>query len=157
SAGYILQSLGPMPEINLGLLDTNDLVYPGSLQGGESAAFHFQNYPWPITLGFELSLENKTGNPVMVSRGTIDLADPGAASPPPFGGVTADPYGNEGGKGDFLAASGGFITVSGADDDETVMVKARDTAGVYNDSNYTLRVRKLVPHPLTFDGGTNTI
>jgi large repetitive protein len=157
SASYVLESFGPMSEIDFGLLDTNDIVYAGGLQGGESAAFHFHNYPWPITLGFELSLENKTGNPYIVSRGSMALADPGAANPPPAGGVFVDPYGNEGGWPDFLAVSPGFITVSGADDDETVMVKARDSGGVYNDSNYTLRIRKLVPRPLTFDTGTYTM
>jgi hypothetical protein len=72
-AGYVLQSIGPMPEVDLGLLDINDIIYTGQLEGGESAAFHFHNYSYPTTLGFE-SLEDTVGNPVMVI-GTLDLAD----------------------------------------------------------------------------------
>lgn len=151
-AGYELQSIGPLPELNLGLLDTNDLVYVGTLEGGESAAFHFANYPWPTTLGFELSLEDRTGNPVMVSRGDISLADPGASSTS-SGIVAADPYGNDGGQGTALQASGGLITVADPFDIETIMIKARTLTGAYPDAAYRLRVRKLVPVNLAFDGG----
>lgn len=157
-AGYELQSIGPMPEINLGLLDTNDLFYVGALEGGEAAAFHFSNYSWPLTLGFELSLDNRVGNPVMVSRGEVDLADPGAAGSGSGGVVAADPYGNDGGQGNALQASGGLITVADPFDIETVMLKARTLTGGYPDASYRLRVRKLVPTPIAFDGGafTNT-
>ena len=48
------------------------------LEGGEAAAFHFHNHPFPDTLGFQLSLADRVGNPVLVSRGDPDLADPGA-------------------------------------------------------------------------------
>ncbi|MGC3960350.1 MAG: hypothetical protein QM813_21215 [Verrucomicrobiota bacterium] len=80
NASYVLQSVGALPEIDLGLLRTNDLVYAGTLEGGEVAAFHFHNDPFPTTLGFELSLEDRVGNPVMVARSEMPLADPGAAS-----------------------------------------------------------------------------
>jgi hypothetical protein len=155
-ASYVLQSIGALPSMDLGLLETNDLVYAGLLEGGECTAFHFHNYPFPLTLGFELSLEDRVGNPVMVTRSELDLADPGAASTG-GGGVAADTYGNEGGQGNFLQASGGFITASGVDVDETVMLKARAQSGGYPDAAYTLRVRKLVPRPVAFDGGTTNI
>lgn len=158
NAGYVLESIGPMPEIDLGLLDTNDLVYAGTLEGGESAAFHFLNHPFPTTLGFEVSLQDRVGNPVVVTRGDIDLPDPGAASVGSGGGgtVSADPYGNDGGQGNFLQASSAYITVSGAFEIETLMVKARSVTGGYPDASYTLRVRKLVPAPLAFDLGLAT-
>jgi hypothetical protein len=149
-ASYVIQSLGPMPETDLGLLETNDITYVGSLEGGESAAFHFQNLP--DTLGFELSLEDRVGNPVMVTRGDIELADPGATSP--TSGVGADQYGNEGGEGNFLTAGPNIITVSGAFPIETIMIKARLQGLNYPDSSYKLRIRKLVPQPLAFDGGS---
>lgn len=155
TASYTLQSLGPLPEVNLGLLDTNDLVFDGQLEGGEVAAFHFTNHPFPLTLGFELSLENRVGNPVMVSRGTKALADPGAASS--GNGIAGDSYGSDGGEGSALQASGGLITVADPYDIETVMLKARAVSGDYPDASYTLRVRKLVPTPVAFDGGTITI
>ena len=146
NASYVLQSIGPMPEVDLGLLDINDILYTGQLEGGESVAFHFHNYSYPTTLGFELSLEDSVGNPVMVSRGDLDLADPGAASVG-GGGVSADPYGNDGGHGNFLQASPGLITASVAFEDVTVMLKARALAAGYPDASYTLRIRKLVPAP----------
>ncbi len=147
-ASYFLQSLGPMPEIDLGTLVDNDLTYNGSLEGGESGAFHFHNLP--DTLGFELTLENTVGNPVMVSSPDVQLASPGAGS---FGTVS-DPYGNEGGQSSYLAASPDLITVTDPYPTETVMMKARFLAGTYPDANYTLRVRKLVPQPVAFDGGS---
>ena len=153
SAGVTLQSLGAMPEINLGLLDTNDLVYTGTLEGGESLAFHFETIPFPETLGFELTLEDRVGNPVMVSRGEVDLADPGAQG----SGVPIDVYGNDGGQGTALQASPQIITVADPYETETVMVKARALAGVYPDVSYRLRVRELVPTPVPFDGGTATV
>ncbi len=154
-AGYVLQSVGPLPEIDLGLLDTNDLVYAGTLEGGEAAAFHFHNHGFPTTMGFELSLKDRVGNPVMVTRSEMDLANPGAASVG-GGGVAAEAYGNEGGQGGSQA-SGGFITSSGVWVDETIMLKARLQSGDYPDASYTLRVRKLVPTPVAFDGGTTTV
>lgn len=156
AAGHVLQSIGPIPEIDLGLLDTNDLVYAGTLEGGESAALHFHNHPFPTTLGFELSLEDRVGNPVMVTRSELDLPNPGAASTG-GGGVPAETYGNEGGQADFLQASGGYITASGVWVDETIMLKARLQSGDYPDASYTLRIRKLIPTPVDFDGGTATV
>ncbi|MGC3960351.1 MAG: hypothetical protein QM813_21220 [Verrucomicrobiota bacterium] len=56
-----------------------------------------------------------------------------------------------------MQASGGFITSSGAWVDETIMLKARLQTSDYPDAAYTLRVRKLVPTTVAFDGGTATI
>jgi hypothetical protein len=152
SADYVLQSVGPMPEIDLGTLDMTNLVYNGALEGGESAAFHFHNLL--DTLGFELSLANRIGNPVMVSRGTIALADPGGSQP---GLPGVDQYGNEGGQDDSLIASSDVITVADPFTDETIMVKARSSNGQYPDASYTLNVRKLTADPLEFDGGTTNV
>jgi len=148
-ASCTLQSIGPMPDIDLGLLDTGDILHTNSLEGGESLALHFHNLP--ETLGFELKLEERTGNPVIVSRGELDLADPGAAST--IGTVAVDPYGNEGGQGDFLQASPYLITVVDPFLAETLMVKARSAGGVHTNATFTLRIRKLVPTPMAFDGG----
>lgn len=155
NASYTLKSFGRMPEVDLGLLTNNPITNSGTLDGGESIALHFHNEPYPDTLGFELRLEDSLGNPAIVSRGDMDLANPGAASVG-GGSVPADPYGNEGGKSDGLQASFGIINVSGALADETVMVKARPTGGTYPDAAYTLHIRKLVPQPLAFNGGVAT-
>lgn len=157
-ASYILQSIGALPRLDLGFLVTNDLVYSGTLEGGESAAFHFATYPYPYTLGYESSLSDRVGNPVMVSRSSLSLADPGAASTgSSSGGVSADAYGSEGGQGNSLQASAGFITTSGALGESTLMMKARAQTGDYPDAAYTLRVRLLEPQPMNFDGWTTNV
>ncbi|MBC8097544.1 MAG: PPC domain-containing protein, partial [Akkermansiaceae bacterium] len=143
---YVLESLGVMPEISLGLLTTNDLLMPGALEGGEAAAYHFENDP--ETLGFWLILENTNGNPWMVSRGGPELADPG---------YPGDTYGNEGGQVVGAISSSSIITVADPYLDETVMMKSRALASLYPNSSYTLRVRKIVPEPVAFDSGTYQI
>lgn len=147
-ASYILRSLGAMPEIDLGTLGTNDLIYPGTLEGGESLAFHFHNVP--ETLGFELTLEDRVGNPMMVSRGEMALANPGAASSG-GGGIPAETYGNDGGANNALQASSQLITVADPFLNETIMLKARGTGGVFPDAEYVLRVRNMIPQPRCFD------
>ena len=153
ASGYTLQSLGTMPEIDLGLLVTNDIIRIDQLEGGESTAYHFHNVP--ETLGFEIYLENRIGNPTAVSRGDPPLADPGAQSS--IGGIGSDSYGNEGGEVDALVASPSIITVADPFLVETIMVKARASGGDYPDASYTLRIKRLVPVPLAFDGGTMTV
>ena len=155
ASGCVLHSVGALPPVDLGLLNAADLIYTGALEGGEVAAFRFQNRPFPNTLGFELTLEDTVGNPVMVSRGGRPLADPGAASA--GGGVNGETYGNEGGETTLLEASPVVITVSGPLTDETIMLMARGIGGVFPDATYRLRVRKLVPAPLTFDGGISNV
>ena len=144
---FVLETLGPMPEPDLGTLSpANDLLVNAALDGGESAAYHFHS---DVTcLGFWITLENVTGNPWAVSRGTMALADPG---------LGADTYGDEGGQSDLAVASPSMIIVANPTTDQTVMVKARQSAGSYPDSTYTLRVKQIVPQTLTFDGGTSDI
>jgi len=153
SSSYLLQSFGPMPEVDLGTLVSDDIIYAGALEGGESIAFHFANLP--DTLGYEYSLENRLGNPVMVARSSLTLPDPGA--PSPTGIVGPDPYGNEGGPNLGLEASPGIITTSGVSQNATIVVKARLSGGSYPDASYTLRIRKLAASPLAFDGGTTNV
>lgn len=145
-SGYVLESLGAMPELDLGTLSGTDLIQNDTLEGGESKAYHFHT---PITaLGFWIFLENKTGNPWAVSRGDPDLADPG---------LVADSYGNEGGETSFAVASPDIITVADPYRNETIMVKARLSGTTYPDASYTLRVQEIIPEPVAFDGGTYDI
>jgi len=152
SSDYVLQSIGLMPETDLGTLNTSDIVYPSTLEGGESTALHFHNLF--DTLGFELSLSDRVGNPVMVSRATLELANPGGSKPGPPG---PDPYGNEGGQDNFLVASPDIIDVADPGLDETIMVKARNSGADYPDASYTLHIRKLTAEPLVFDGGCSNV
>jgi len=147
-SSYVLQSIGPMPEIDLGMLEFGDIVANGqSLEGGESIAYHFSNQP--DTLGFEISLENTMGTPVAVSSCGALLANPG-----PGEGSTPYQYGNEGGFDSVFSPN--IITVADPCPIETIMVKARGSGLNFSNANYTLRVRRLVPEPLAFDGGAIT-
>lgn len=146
TSSFVLDSLGAMPEPSLGVLSEVDLLASAALEGGESTAYHFDTHP--DTLGFWLFLENKVGNPWIVSRGGMELADPG------LGG---DLYGNEGGQNSGAIASSDVITVADPYPVETVMVKARGNAGLYADASYTLRVKEIIPEPVSFDGGVYQI
>ncbi|HWH68373.1 MAG TPA: hypothetical protein VNT26_03270, partial [Candidatus Sulfotelmatobacter sp.] len=148
---FVLETLGSLPEVDLGTLAASDLVTNGTLQGGEVAAFHFNATLG--TMGLWVTLENKNGNPWMVARGGGALADPG------YGG---DTYGNEGGEsGNAVASADGVIwsIPPGADpaSSKTIMVKARKSGSAFPDASYTLRVSKIVPQAVAFDGGTAPI
>ncbi len=149
-AVYRLDSIGPMPRIDLGLLDVADLVVSGQLEGGEAIAYYFSNLP--DTLGLVITLEDIQGYPVVVSRSTPILADPGAD----FGNISRDFYGNEGG-GYPAAATAYRLWVSGVGSTETLIVKARSPGSGYPDARYTLRVHKIVPTPVDFDGGAYSV
>ena len=146
NSSYVLETLGSLPEPDLGFLSTNDIIVNDVLEGGESKAYHFHTVP--TTLGFWIFLENKIGNPWAVSRGGMDLADPG---------LGVDTYGNEGGEMTGAVASPDLIVVADPFPDETIMVKGRQSAGVFPDANYTLRVKEILPESVTFDGGTYNI
>ncbi len=149
SSTYIFETLGVMPEIELGTLGP-DLVANGTLEGGETIAYHFDTTPG--TLGLWITLENRVGNPVAVSRGENDLADPGNGF-----GPTPDPYGHDGGELSGSVASGFRITVADPFPRETIMVKARQFGGTYLDASYTLRVEEILPQPITFNGGVTNV
>lgn len=142
-AAYTLTSLGAALIVDLGVLETNDIVYQGTLEGGDSTLLRFGNLP--DTLGYELSQPVKTGNPWMVST-TPDgyFPNPGSQTP-------ADTYGNEGGITGVVSPD--FITVSGSLPSEVMAIKARGSGNNYPDATYTLRIRKLTADPLAFDGG----
>jgi large repetitive protein len=149
TSSYVIEALGAMPEPNIGLLGT-ELVTTASLAGGDANAYHFNTEPG--VLGFWVLIENAIGNPVAVSSPEIDLADPGLGN----NGYFPDVYGNDGGV-QLGAAAGQIISVANPFPTETVMVKARQDAGVYPDANYTLRISRILPDHLAFDGGVASV
>ncbi|MGZ5567011.1 MAG: hypothetical protein ACXWKG_08365, partial [Limisphaerales bacterium] len=104
ACSYVIESLGAMQEIDLGPFES-DIVTSDTLQGGESKAYHFE--PGPDVLGFTVSLTDRIGNPVALSRGDISLIDPGLT----FATNGSDIYGNEGGENTRFAASQFFMTI----------------------------------------------
>jgi len=150
NSSFVLESRGAMTEHEFGVLGIEDLVINGQLEGGEIAAYHFSNLG--NTLGFEITLEDRTGNPVAVSRLGADLADPGAGSSLASG----DNYGYEGGKASTVAST--FkITVGDPGARETIMVMARKLSTDWPDATYTLRLKKILPDPVTFDDGSAVV
>lgn len=143
-SAYVIETLGPMPEPNLGVLG-DELTTQATLLGGESHAYHFDTDP--DVLGFWIFIENAIGNPMAVSIGESDLADPGLPN---------DFYGNDGGQV-AGAINGTIIKVADPYPTETIMVKARGSGGNYPDASYTLRVVSIKPEPLAFDGGVTNV
>lgn len=140
TSAYELTSLGALPVSNLGTLSVADLTLAGSLQGGEAAAYQFT-----VAGGvpaFEVTLENRTGNPTFNLIAGTNLP------------VAPDAYGAEGG------ANGGtedqFIvsTVNPPTNGVySVIVKAAFGNGGYSNATYTLRVHRVNPPVLAADGG----
>jgi hypothetical protein len=142
---FVIETAGQMPEPNLGILD-NELTAQATIAGGDARAYHFDTQPG--LLGFWIFLENIIGNPVAVSRGEGDLADPGYQS---------DVYGNDGGQTGG-AVSGQVIKVADPYPTETIMVKARSTGvGNFPDASATVRVVPIRPSVLAFDGGSTNV
>ncbi len=146
---FVLKSHGNMSELDLGYLVSSEQSVSGSLEAGESVAYHFHTFP--STLGFYLKLEDRNGNPVMVSRPGMSLADPGVGS----AGIPSDPYGNDGGKASDTAVSNYRIIWDGATHHHTVMLKARASSTNNYDASYTLKIVQIYPTELPFDGMVN--
>ena len=140
TSAYELTSLGPLPVANLGTLSVADLTQGGALQGGEAAAYQFT-----VAGGvpaFEVTLENRTGNPIVNLLAGTNL---------PF---APDAYGGEGG------ANGGNIdefivsTVNPPTNGVySLIVKAAYGNNGYSNATYTLRVHRVNPPVLMADGG----
>lgn len=145
NSDFIIESVGTMPDFDLGQLSAADLVINDVLDGGEVKGYRFTTLPgeW----GFWISLENTVGNPVAVSGIDPYWSDPGEDN-----GYVADPYGNLGGGLGLASPSG--ITVLSPYSDETIVVKARyNPSLIWSNASYTLKVKQIQPEPIAFDGG----
>lgn len=143
---FVVESVGTMPEIDMGFLTGPELSIEGAVEAGESIAYHFTTLP--TTLGFYLTLEDTTGYPVMVSHAGAELPDPGLGN---------DLYGNDGGTAANSVAASYKIIWDAAARDQTVVVKARQLGTNWYNASYTLRVTQIFPGSLAFDGGSMTI
>jgi large repetitive protein len=141
---YVLESLGAMQEIDMGVLD-QDIYITDTLEGGESKAYHFE--PIPGTLGYQVAFLDKTGNPVAVARSGNSLVDPGI-------GGTADTYGNEGGENQNYFTTQTITTVVDPQSIETLMVKARAVSNAYPNATYTIVISPYLPDTGGGTGGS---
>ena len=154
---YVLQSLGPLPITNLGMLGSSDLAATNALlEGGDFSAYQFA-IPTNI-LGVELSLQGVVGNPSMSLAESSLL--PGAYYPYPY--FDSSYFSSDGGE--YSSWSGlNLITLRNPDSGtySLLMNAATDSTGQNPDASYTLQVMPL-PTPLlnissllNTNGGTN--
>lgn len=146
SSGFTLESLGPLPVLDLGVLTPVDLVQPGALEGGEIAAYRF-TVP-PGTLSMEVRLEDRVSNPGMALR-------PGDGLPVPHAGS----YGHEGGQNTLRVTDDSLITVANPSNGVySIVVKANSGgASFYSNATYTIRISAVTATPVAFDGGSVTV
>lgn len=162
NSDYIIESVGIMPENNLGPLSVADLVISGALEGGEAKGYRFTmnttrvgpTGTTPVQWGAWMFLENKIGNPVMVGQGHPTI--PGIYFPWPDpgddAGFSSDPYGNLGGLGGVTSPD--TLIALGPIENINLSIKARfNPLNVWSNASYTLRVREIRPEPFPFDGG----
>jgi hypothetical protein len=98
NSSYVIQSVGPLQEFDLGALDHDDLFFTNSLAAGDTVAVHFE--PVEGTWGFWSLFEESSGNPWEVVLSGTALPDPGSTPQ----GQTRDTYGNEGGEATVAAS-----------------------------------------------------
>lgn len=145
SSAFTIESLGALPVTDLGVLTPVDIVQPGSLEGGEIAAYQF-TVP-PGTLSMEVRLQDRVGNPLMALR-------PGDKVPMPNSGN----YGHEGGWGTGRLADDQLITVPNPTTGVwSLVVKANSFGSSYSNATYTVRITAVTATPVAFDGGTVTV
>jgi hypothetical protein len=150
SSSITFESEGAAPIPQLGLVTSEDLVRPDTVQAGEVKVYQFLVPSG--TLGFKVRLENRAGNPTLVQRFGDKIPDPGASLP------STDSYGNEGG---YTSADGGpllFTTPNPLPGLYTVVVKGRPVPNttLYPDAGYTLRVQEVLVPELNFSAEQNT-
>ena len=142
---YELTSQGVLPVAALGSLSGPDLTLAGSLEGGEAAAYRF-DVP-PGTLAMEVRLENKTGTPAMALVSTNFLPQPNTSS-----------YGSEGGQSSTRITDDALINVANPISGTwSIVVKANSVSTTYSPATYTVRVHRLFPTNVVFDGGTSVV
>jgi large repetitive protein len=156
---YDLESLGELAVTSLGTLYDNELLISNvELEGGDSVAFRFDKQATVdglVSMGYDLMLENRTGNPFLAYGWSSELPNPGGRGS--SGSPAAEPYGNDGGQipGEVtpqvlrVAYQGGGT--------RSVMVKARKSGAAFPDATFDLRIRPLQATALAFNGAGSSL
>ena len=149
---YVLESM-PAPIRNLGTVSANEIVDSDALEGGEVQLYQFLVPSNTVTL--QVSLEDRTGNPVMALRHGVRFADPGAAAP----NIAVEYYGNDSGEPNGNDVNPTFLNIPNPTNGiYSLAVKARAGANsVYSNATYTLKVRGSGIAQIPFNGGTARI
>jgi hypothetical protein len=139
----VLSSLLPPPLVDLGPVDAAgpDVTYDNIQEGCETAAFQF-NLPENATR-LEVSLENRTGNPMMRLRtGTLMPAD-------------STTHGQEGGWLGQWNHTNRIVVTSPPAGLYRLGIYAGTAPGLFTNASYTLRLHaEGGPAPLDFDAGS---
>lgn len=139
---YSLQSLGSLAVPNLGTAGGADLAVTNSLEGGEMKIYRFAIPPG--TLGVEVRLDNRTGNPYATMR-------PDSLLP-----YETEYYGHDGGEGSVWSFPSLVTLPNPLATNYTLDVFAASAGGGYPDANYTVVVHTLPTPDLNFDANLNT-
>jgi large repetitive protein len=148
SSSFTFESEGTLATNHLGLLTSEDILYPDTVEGGEVKLYQFA-VPSGM-LGFKVRLENRVGNPTFVFRLGDKTPDPGAAVP------TGDTYGTEGGYTSTDGHSTLYTVPNPAPGIYTLVVKGRPLGFSYTDATYTLRLQEMLVPELNFSASLNT-
>jgi len=143
SSSYTLTSYGTLGVTNIGTVDNSgltDILVTNSSEAGQFSAFQF-TVP-TNTLGVEVFLENRVGNPYLLLRADCQLSS------------GYDGYGVDGGQSFTWYNQNVINIINPVATNYVLMVQAIASGG---DASYRLRVHALGPQPVTFDGGSSTI
>ena len=139
---YILTSQGSLPINQLGQVTSAELTSPGTLAGGEVAAYEFTTAG--NTPAVEVRLEDVVGNPTLA-------AEPGAALAVPWDPDSRWSYGVDGGYTTGRLADSSIVTIANPGNQPYgVVVQA---AFPYAPAAYTMRVRQMPVLDLNFESG----
>jgi hypothetical protein len=143
SSSYTLTSFGVLGVANIGTVDATgatDILVTNSSEAGQLAAFQFV-VP-TNTLGLQVSLENRVGNPTMLLR--ADNQFPGGS----------DTYGVDGGQGPTWANANLINLINPAPTNYTLMVQAIVSGG---NAGYRVRLHAQGAQPVNFNGGSFSV
>jgi large repetitive protein len=151
---YTLESLGPIPVSNLGMLSAapgNSLSQSVSLEGGEVKLFQFT-----VSAGtgaLEIRLNNRVGNPSFTVRFGTNACYP-HVYPPPFG----EYYGADGGYFQDRKEDYNLFTIPNpAPGVYSLTMKAEDDSNVYPEASGDLVVTARDATPLAFNNGSTSV
>lgn len=146
TSDFVLQSIGPVPVIDLGRVDASTYIERTVAHpGGAVLVFQYDVVP-ASTLALVSRLDSRTNNPVMTLRAGTVLPR------------TLETYGRQGGWAEDWNSPSYIRVSSSAGGKYTLVVQAGAVSSQYPDASYTLRIYPLEHYtiPLEFDGGKAT-
>lgn len=155
NASGIITSRGILPVTQMGVANTSGITQSVSLVGGQVKAFQYE-VP-EDTLGLEIYLENRTGNP----WSNVELSEFLPMAPPNYTSSALNYNGFSGGVEDLRDNGALMWNVSNPLPGlNSITVRAGPSPSdltSFPDATAELRVVAIVPEPMEFDGGNSTV